>query len=331
MPLHDSSYKHWDGVHLGLWRRRLVITRNGLTACLQNRLTRHLTVVCWVLALTVAALLFLVGQLLVADSIVVQWLENLNPQLQVFARMLTTWLEQHPEISVRTTQNVVFYFFCSRLLRLSIFALGLAIPLLVTRDLASNAITIYSSKAVSRGDYLLGKLATASGLIALTWLGPVCAAWFIGNLLTPDWKFFWHARGALGHVLLYGVAATTVLSVLAIGVSSFSPKEKSTVSFWFIWWILGGVLAPIAVQTQPWLRHLSFNYNLDQIALAVFRVGDDLRLAQDNIPILGEMLRPISARAIAALSAPAISDSAAALVLMIGLAAWIIHRKVRPE
>jgi hypothetical protein len=22
MPLHDTSYQHWDGVHLGLWRRR---------------------------------------------------------------------------------------------------------------------------------------------------------------------------------------------------------------------------------------------------------------------------------------------------------------------
>ena len=64
--------------------------------------------------------------------------------------------------------------------------------MLITRDLASNAIIIYASKAVSRGDYLLGKFATAFGLLVLTWLGPVCAAWFVGNLLAPDWRFFWH-------------------------------------------------------------------------------------------------------------------------------------------
>jgi len=29
MPLHDTSYKHWEGVHLGVWQRRLVIARNG--------------------------------------------------------------------------------------------------------------------------------------------------------------------------------------------------------------------------------------------------------------------------------------------------------------
>jgi hypothetical protein len=258
-------------------------------------------------------------------------LENLNPQLQMLAQMLTSWLEQHPEISVRATQNILFYFFCSRLLRLSIFALGLAIPLLITRDLGSNAITIYSSKAVSRGDYLLGKFFTACGLVAVTWLGPVCAAWLVGNLLAPDWQFFWHARGALGHVLIFGAGSTIVLSLLALGVSSISAKEKSTVAFWFIWWLLGGVLTPIALQTRPWLRHLSFNFDLDQLALAVFRVGDDIRLAQDNIPILGNMLRPVSARAIAALSAPAMTGSVVALLVMIGVAAWVIRGRVKPE
>jgi len=167
MPLHDISYQHWKGLHVGLWGRRWVIASNGLISCLQNRWMRHLIVFCWITALVMAAMLFLVGQLLVADSIVVQWVANFNPALQAFARMLTTWLELHPEISVRTTQNVLFYYFGISLMRISIFALGLAMPLLITRDLASNAIVVYASKAVSRGDYLLGKFATAFGLIAL--------------------------------------------------------------------------------------------------------------------------------------------------------------------
>ena len=57
------------------------------------------------------AVLFMVGQLLVADSVVVQWAGNLNPQLQMFVRLLTTWLEEHPEISVRTTQNILFHYY----------------------------------------------------------------------------------------------------------------------------------------------------------------------------------------------------------------------------
>jgi hypothetical protein len=278
-----------------------------------------------------SGLLFLVGQLLVSDSIVVQWVGNFNPQLQIFAQLLTTWLEQHPDISVRATQNIFFYYFSTNLMRFSIFAIGIAMPLLVTRDLASNAIIIYSSKAISRGDYLLAKFATAFGLIALAWLGPVCAAWLVGNLLAPDWRFFWHARAALGHVLLYGLSTMVILSLLALGVSAISIKEKSTTAFWFIWWILGGVLTPIALQTKPWLRHLSFNFNLEQIGIAVFRIGDDIKTTQENIPILGDMLRKISARTIEGLSSPAIEGAVFALLLMLGLAGWIIRKRVRPE
>ncbi len=331
MPLHDTSYQHWEGRHRGLWHRRWVIARNGLTASLQNKWMRHLVLLCWVGGLAMTALLFLVGQLLVADSIVVQWVGNLNPQLQTFAHTLTTWLEQHPEISVRTTQDLLFYYFAIYLLPMSIFALGMSLPLLITRDLASNAIIIYSSKAVSRGDYLLGKLATAFGLLVLTWLGPVCAAWFVGNLLAPDWRDFWHSRMALWHALVFGLGSMCLLSLLAVGVSAISSKEKSTPAFWFMWWIMGGAIAPIATHTQPWLRHLSFNYNLDQVALAVFRLGDDLKIAQDNIPVFGLMLRNLPPETMTALNSPPLGGSLLALFCMALAAAVLLRNRVKPE
>jgi hypothetical protein len=331
MPLHDISYKHWDGVHLGLWSRRLVIARNSLTACLRNRWMRHLVVLCWVAALGMTALLFMIGQLLVADSIVVRWVGNFNPGLQMFARMLTTWLEQHPEISVSTTQNLLFYFFAKYHLRVAIFALGMAIPLLITRDLASNAIIIYSSKAVSRGDYLLGKFAAAFGLLILTWLGPICAAWFMGNLLAPDWRFFWHSRAALGHILVFGLIAMTILSLLAMGVSACASKEKSTTGLWYTWWIVGWVVVPIAWHTQPWLRHLNFHFNLEQIALGVFRLGDDLNTARENIPVFGDMLRQIRPQTMEALTSPALAGAVVSSLLMIAAAILVLHKRVRPE
>lgn len=331
MPLHDTRYQHWDGVHCGLWHRRWVIALNGLTASLQNKWLRYLVVLCWVAGLLMTALLFLVGQLLVADSIVVQWVGNLNPQLQSFAQMLTTWLEQHPEVSVRTTQNLLFYYFGIFLMPMSIFVLGIALPLFITRDLASNAIILYSSKAVSRGDYLLGKFAAAFGLMVLTWLGPVCAAWLVGNLLAPDWRFFWHSRIALWHVLVYGLGSMGLLSLLALGVSSVSSQEKTTPAIWFMWWILGGVIAPIATHTQPWLRHLGFNYDLDQFALAVFRLGDDLKIAQDNIPIFGMMLRNVRAETLNALNSPPVFGSVLALLCMAAAAAVLLRNRVKPE
>jgi hypothetical protein len=274
--------------------------------------------------------MFFVGQLLVQDSLIVKWVSTLNQDLQGLASFLTKWLGDHPEISVRTTQDVLFYFFGIILMPVGIFALGMAIPFLVTRDLDSNAIVIYSSKAITRGDYLLGKFCSAFGLLAITWLGPVCDAWFFGNLLAPDWKFYWHARVPLFHALAYGLTSMAALSVLALGVSSVSSKDKSTVSIWFAWWVLGWPLAEIASHTKPWLAHLSFSYDIRQIALAVFNLGGDLKIAQDNIPILGSLLRNIRPETMSALNTPAIGGSIFALAVMLALSVFVINKRVKP-
>ena len=330
MPLHDVNYKHWEGTHLGVWSRRRAIARNGLTACLKVRWMMNLVVLCWGVGLGAAAVLFLVGQLLVADSVVVRWVATFNPDLQSFANLLTLWLKDHPDISVGTTQNVLFYYFGNWLMVVSIFALGPIIPLLITRDLACNAIVIYSSKAVSRGDYLLGKFATAFGFLALTWLGPVCAAWFLGNLLAPDWTFFWHARGALLNILIYGLTSMAVLSLLALGVSALSSKEKATPFFWFMWWIFGWIVTPIAEHTEPWLRYLGFGFNLHQIELHTFRVGEKIQNMTDSIPVLGSILR-MRETTKTALETPLIAGTCVALLVMLGLAVWIVHKRVKPE
>ena len=331
MPLHDASYKHWDGQHQGIWSRRWVIMSHGLTACFQNRVARLILSLSWTSALLVAGILFLLGQLIVPESAVLEWVENLSPQLQAFAGMLIGWLDQHPDISVRAAQNVLFYFQSILLIKLAIFALGVSLPLLITRDLGSNAIILYSSKAISRGDYLLGKFATAAGVVFLTWLGPMLAAWFAGNLLAPDWRFFWHSRAVLAHILLNGVLATTVLGVLALGVSALSAREKSTASVWFTWWILGGILGPIAMHTRPWLRHLGFNFNLDELAAYVFRVGADITTAQDTIPVLGDMLRGVRADTLRSFNNPETSGAIVAILLLSLTSGWILSRKVRPE
>jgi hypothetical protein len=331
MPLHDSSYKHWQGEHLGIWHRRLAIARQGLTASLQNKTVRHIAVGAWCSALVLVLLLFLLGQLLVPESIMTEWAAQLNPQLQMFVRLLTRWLVDHPEISVRTTQNVAFYFYTTYLLRVAIFALGLTLPLLITRDMASNAIVVYSSKAIGRGDYFVGKFCTAFGLLLLLWIGPALAAWFFANLLAPNWHFFWHSRLALFHVLLFGLAAATALSLLAMGISAITTKEKTATGIWFIWWIVGGAFVPVALNTRPWLRHLSFNFNLDELALGIFNLGNDLRLFQENVPLLGEMLKNVNEKTLQTINNPAWIGAGITLLILGIVSGVILEKKVRTE
>jgi hypothetical protein len=132
-------------------------------------------------------------------------------------------------------------------------------------------------------------------------------------------------------VLIYGVASMCILSALALGVSAISSKEKTTPFLWFMWWVLGFFIQPIAVNTRPWLRHLSFTYNLEQIRLATFRLGNDVNTARDNIPILGDMLNGIPKKTMETLNHPTIWGAVAALLLMLAGVALIIRKRVRPE
>jgi hypothetical protein len=114
-------------------------------------------------------------------------------------------------------------------------------------------------------------------------------------------------------------------------VSAFSSREKATPALWFTWWVLGLAIQPIALHTLPWLRHFSFGYNLRQIALATFQLGQDLKKAQDSIPILGEMLRRVRPETRAALDDPTLAGALVGLALMLAAAALILRKRVAPE
>ena len=240
MALYNTDYHHWDGLRHGIWYRRATIARNGLRGCFQGRWTRRIAVLCWCAALSQAAILFFVGQLLVTDSLIVRNLEHFSPDLRNMAQGLMAWLEMHPEVSVRSVENFLFYYFSGFYLPFAMLGLGLAIPHLISRDISSQALIIYSSKAVARFDYLLGKFGTVFGLLAIIWLGPVCLTWCLGNLLAPHWHFFWHSRLAIGHSLLFVLTGMVVLSLLALGVSAISGREKIPVGLWIGFWLMGG-------------------------------------------------------------------------------------------
>jgi len=327
MALHDLGYRHWEGRHQGIWRRRWTIAANGLKAAVSNRWMRYVLTGAWSIALVQASILFCIGQLLVADSLVLRWSDNLDPLLRTFVGGLTLWLEQHPEISVRTAQNLVFYGFNQVYLTFGLLAVTLAIPHLITRDLSSNAVIIYASKAVNRLDYLAGKLGILLGLLTLTWLGPMLAAWVLGNLLAPDWHFFWHARVPLLNTLLFVGGGMLFLSLLGLAASAISAKEKAAVGFWLLLWLVGNALTPAEFHRQAWLQHLSFHHNLEQIAEAVYQPKSELERARDNIPVLGDIVRRMAHRQLRDWQPPRTRPAALALgILAVGSAAFLLRR-----
>jgi hypothetical protein len=76
---------------------------------------------------------------------------------------------------------------------------------------------------------------------------------------------------------------------------------------------------------------LSFNYNLDQIAIALFRPGNDLETARENIPALADVFRKMNPDVLVALETPAIAGALVCLLFVLGASVIILARRVRPE
>jgi len=271
----EQQYRRWEGSHDGIWRRRWVIAGGMLQGCLRGKWLQRLVAGCWIAALGQVILLFFYSQLVDSTSAVADWLGADDEGFAMLVFSLEMLIKQNPELAVSVPWKIVFGFYSLMLFWPTMLVLTIAVPRIISADLSSNAIVLYASKAVSRCDYLFGKLGAVAGLIILTWVGPILFAWLGGNLLAPSWKFFWLTREALFSSLTFGLVGLGFLTVLTLGVSALSPTAKVVTSAWLALWLLGwGMEAPASASRTDWMLHLSFRYNLSQVHTRVFSPGD---------------------------------------------------------
>ena len=271
----EQQYRRWEGSHEGIWRRRWVIAGGMLQGCLKGKWLQRLVAGCWIAALGQVILLFFYSQLVDSTSAVADWLGADDEGFAMLVFSLEMLIKQNPELAVSVPWKIVFGFYSLMLFWPTMLVLTIAVPRIISADLSSNAIVLYASKAVSRWDYLFGKLGAVVGLIILTWVGPILFAWLGGNLLAPSWKFFWLTREALFSSLTFGLVGLGFLAVLTLGVSALSPTAKVVTSAWLALWLLGwGMEAPASASRTDWMLHLSFRYNLSQVHTRVFSPGD---------------------------------------------------------
>jgi len=271
----EQQYRRWEGSHEGIWRRRWVIAGGMLQGCLRGKWLQRLVAGCWIAALGQVILLFFYSQLVDSTSAVADWLGADDEGFAMLVFSLEMLIKQNPELAVSVPWKIVFGFYSLMLFWPTMLVLTIAVPRIISADLSSNAIVLYASKAVSRWDYLFGKLGAVAGLIILTWVGPILFAWLGGNLLAPSWKFFWLTREALFSSLIFGLVGLGFLAVLTLGVSALSPTAKVVTSAWLALWLLGwGMEAPASASRTDWMLHLSFRYNLSQVHTRVFSPGD---------------------------------------------------------
>jgi hypothetical protein len=333
MALHSSSYQHWEGRRQGVMARRAVIIGNGITECFQSRWLKYLAVSSWGVGFIEVVILFFLGQLLVTDSLISQWIQYMNPQAKAFIGIFIIWLENTPEISVRVSYNILFYYFIFFTSFVPVIAITMVLPNLITRDLGSNAIIIYSSKAVSRLDYIIGKFGTVFGVLTIVWLGPTLMAWVFGNMMSPHWHFFWHSRIPLMNVASYLLISMVFYSFVSLGVSAISPKEKLPVFIWLmVLWFFASQLSKVGTEIdRDWLRYCSFAFNLHELAKVMFNLSEDMELIRSNVPFIGGFLDTAPDFFNPARLSGQLREVITSLSIMVGLSLAVLFKRVKPE
>lgn len=288
MNLFETHYSRWEGKHTSIWVRRFHIANHGFKATLRGKLMKWLVGVSWSLSFSVCTALFLLNQVVQEDSIL-ERLGEISPAVKPAIDSVTNWLVSNPDISISALYNLFFFVFVWLLSFLSLVGVTKCIPHLLTQDLSSKSLIIYTSKAINKADYFLGKFGAIAGVLCSIWIIPCTVAWLAANAFAPKWNFFVYSSSAIYHALVYFVINIVATSFIAMAFSSISSNPRATTGAWLGYWIFSGFLAPISTinsQWIGWIKYLSIQHNLTQIQFNVFDLQSYYERTIEKLPTL---------------------------------------------
>lgn len=236
------GYRGWSGQLESGWMRWTVIASVSIRRAWQSRWLRRMLFFSWLPALWFGVGFFLWEQAVLYPD----WRQTLRPFLQ--------GMPPAPEFnqireSVRTgdlesSRHTVWAWLLQTLFRnpqgvVMVMVVGLIAPPLISQDVRSRAFLLYFSRPLTRGEYLLGKLASVWAYLAVISTLPALALYVLGVLLSPNLSVI----SATWDIPFRIVAASVVLmlptSVLALCFSSLTQESRYAGFAWFAVWILG--------------------------------------------------------------------------------------------
>lgn len=195
--LYDVSYSRFSGAHEGRWRSVLALARSSTGRALGLRRSAGAKV--WPFLLLLAA--YLPAVIVVGIPLIVP---ASPPPLELLA---------YDEL-LGVGGVIIVAFVVTTL------------PSLLTRDRRDRVLTLYFSTALSRAEYLLGKLLAALALVLLVTLGPLLVL-FVGSIVTADSPLerLRGLGGDLPAVLLAGLAVALYFSALGLAAGALTAKR----------------------------------------------------------------------------------------------------------
>lgn len=202
MPIHDHSYRHWEGELKPHTFRWWVITREGLRIILRRKLFL-------IFILAPAAISYLVHGVIIYVATVYS---AIPIKLDIDAKFFLDFFNRQ-----------TFY-----VAMICVFG-GSG---LIANDLKNKALQLYFSKSLTRRDYLVGKFAIIMALMGFVTLAPGILLFIENAVLSKDLTFLKEEYWVFGSIVLYFLVLALTTGFLILGLSSATKNNRyAAISF----------------------------------------------------------------------------------------------------
>lgn len=327
-PTLDLS--RWRERPRGVGYRRWTIISAGLRQLFSTKLFRVVLAVAWGAGIAIAVIGFLFSQSVATGG----WLETLATYLGARAEALVSILAacvvMFPDVCIGGFFTLLFWAHSFVGMWLSLIALTLVLPRLITRDRATNALTVYLSRPLTSADYLLGKLGVITGVLLLTWTGPLLFGWLLSVIFASDTDFIVYSFAPLGRALLFNGIGLVAMAAVALGVSALSRTPVVTILAW-VGLTLVLFMAARPPKAPEWFKRGSYANDLQVLQFEIFRLDNALKSAGEALPLTDRQFTDFLVRSGKWAETSDATGSLVALGVFVGLSSFVFLRRLRAE
>jgi ABC-2 type transport system permease protein len=241
-PIHDQTYRHYEGAKEPLGRAWLVIAGAGIRSMLSRKMFVALQILAWAPFVVRAVQIYLVTNIPQASQII-----------HVDAAMFQSFIEAQG----------VFVFFVT-------IYVGAG---LIANDRRANALQIYLSKPLLRTEYISGKLSVLAFFLLGVTLVPALLLILLQILFSGSFSFIGEHADLIPSVMLATILRVIVASFTMLALSSLSKSSRFVAILYtgaiFFTDAIFAILRAIFESTR--VAWVSISANLDQVTDVVFR------------------------------------------------------------
>ncbi|MEX0669644.1 MAG: hypothetical protein WD060_04200 [Pirellulales bacterium] len=252
MPLHDVGYRPWSGRRAGPGAASGVIAATGIRLAWTSRWLRRAVFFAWSPAILFAGSFFAFEQSIEEGRFAslkerAQMGRNLDGVGMLGAVLADTLGRTANERHVSDADDIVRTrkLVWSRLLLafmrapqavLLAVVVGLVAPSLISRDLRARAWLVYFTRPVGRFEYILGKIAILSTIVAAITVLPAVALWLAGVLVSPSIRVALETCDLPLRIVAASASLAIPTVLLALAYSSLTTESRIASFAWFATW-----------------------------------------------------------------------------------------------